>query len=127
MAKPKKLLQRFVIIISGLAFLGSTGFFLIEALLSPNQQPEEAPISAADPDLAEQARGYELVLEREPENPAALQGLADARIKMDDLEGAIAPLEKLVELYPEAEEIQALLSVVRQQALERQEGEAETE
>ena len=128
MSNRRTLLQRFILIAAGLAFVGSTGFFLIEALSSSNQPSPEAAIAPAESDLAAQARGYELVLEREPNNPAALQGLADARIKMDDLEGAIAPLEKLVELYPEQIELQALLNAVKQRAeLQPPEGEAEAE
>ncbi|MBE9138295.1 tetratricopeptide repeat protein [Nodosilinea sp. LEGE 07088] len=74
----------------------------------------------ADPDsiqaeLEAQARGYELVLEREPDNQTALQGLVDARIQLDDIEGVVGPLEKLVELNPAVPDYAVLLAQTKQQ------------
>lgn len=79
----------------------------------------EAP-PAADPtsmqaELEAQARGYELVLEREPDNQTALEGLVDARIQLNDIEGVVAPLEKLVELNPGVPDYAVLLAQTKQQ------------
>jgi len=52
-------------------------------------------------ELASQARGYELVLEREPENQTALRGLLEVRLELHDIPGTIAPLTKLAELHPD--------------------------
>ena len=61
-------------------------------------------------ELEAQARGYELVLEREPDNQTALQGLVDARIQLGDISGVVSPLEKLVELNPGVADYAVLLA-----------------
>ena len=58
-------------------------------------------IPSAQEQLLLQARGYEKVLAREPDNLTALSGLVRTRLDMQDLEGAIIPLEKLIELNPQ--------------------------
>lgn len=52
-------------------------------------------------ELESQGRGYELVLEREPENQTALRGLLEVRLELVDIPGTIAPLTKLAQLRPE--------------------------
>ena len=79
------------------------------------QSPQETTELASIQQLQEQARGYELVLQREPENSVALQGLVDARLQMNDWQGVIAPMEKLVQLQPQQVEYQALLAEVKVQ------------
>ncbi len=66
-------------------------------------------------ELEAQARGYELVLEREPDNQTALQGLVDARIQLKDINGIVEPLEKLVELNPGVPDYAVLLAQTKQQ------------
>jgi tetratricopeptide (TPR) repeat protein len=66
-------------------------------------------------ELEAQARGYELVLEREPENQTALEGLVDTRIQMGDIEGVVAPLQKLVDLNPDITDYAVLLAQTNQQ------------
>ena len=111
----KKTLQRILIIASAISFFGSTGYTLAQMLNSGFKPPEETTEVASIQQLQEQARGYELVLQREPENSVALQGLVDARLQMNDWQGAIAPLEKLVQLQPQQAEYQALLAEVKVQ------------
>lgn len=67
-------------------------------------------------ELQKQAEGYETVLKREPNNPLVLQKLVETRLQMNDLQGAIAPMEKLVKLYPEQKELKTLLDAIKQQA-----------
>ncbi|MEO0539745.1 MAG: tetratricopeptide repeat protein [Cyanobacteria bacterium P01_A01_bin.105] len=66
-------------------------------------------------ELEGRAKGYELVLEREPNNPTALQGLVETRIALGDLDGVVAPLEKLSELNPDVPNYSVLLAQTKQQ------------
>jgi tetratricopeptide (TPR) repeat protein len=112
----KKLLQRILILASSLAFFGSTGAALIGMVITSSQNPEAAsPTISVEQQLQAKERGYELVLEREPENPLALYELAQTRQEMKDFAGAIAPLEKLVQLYPQDEKLKQVLEALKQQ------------
>ena len=114
---PKKnYFKKGLILISGLGFLFSSGGLLIKMLNNPQptSQPAVETQSVTD-QLKIQEQGYLLVLEREPDNTTALQGLVQTRLELDDLEGTIAPLEKLTTIYPEDEKIKMLLDTVRQE------------
>ncbi|MFN7518083.1 MAG: Tfp pilus assembly protein PilF [Dolichospermum sp.] len=86
--------------------------------------------------LEDQARGYELVLQKEPENQTALKGLLQARlqllsqkspgeVKPADIQVVIEPLEKLARLNPQKSEYGVLLAQAKQQ-IGDQEGAAQT-
>jgi tetratricopeptide (TPR) repeat protein len=79
-----------------------------------NETPAADP-SAMQAELEAQARGYELVLEREPDNQTALRGLIDTQVQLGNVAAVIAPLEKLVELNPTVTEYQVLLAQTKQQ------------
>ncbi|PHJ57546.1 Tfp pilus assembly protein PilF [Nostoc linckia z18] len=81
--------------------------------------------------LEDQVRGYELVLQREPENQTALKGLLEARLKLlsqkeksevkpSDIQVVIEPLEKLAKLNPEQSEYSVLLAQAKQQIGDRE-------
>ncbi len=70
-------------------------------------------------DLEAQARGYELVVQREPDNETALRGLLETRLKLQDIPGAIAALEKLVALNPQRTDYAVLLAQGKQQIGDR--------
>jgi cytochrome c-type biogenesis protein CcmH/NrfG len=113
----QKPLQRILIIISGLAFAGTTVFGMVELFTNAFQEPKnnaQTATAAKDSQLEAQERGYEMVVQREPENQMALQGLVQVRIQMNDLQGAIAPMEKLVKLNPDKAEYKALLEGIKQ-------------
>ncbi len=115
----QKPIQRILILLSGIAFLGTTLFGMAELFNNAFQQPEnkgQTASTAANSQLEAQVRGYEIVLQREPENQLALQGLVQARIQMNDLQGAIAPMEKLVKLNPDNPQYKALLEGIKQRA-----------
>ena len=65
--------------------------------------------------LEAEASGYQKVLEREPNNETALNGLLEIRLQQKDLSGAIAPLEKLAKLHPQQTEYAILLAQAKQQ------------
>jgi cytochrome c-type biogenesis protein CcmH/NrfG len=86
-------------------------------MLANPAQPTQVSTQAEDltQQLQAQARGYEMVLQREPENRIALQGLVEIRLQMKDFEGTIEPLETLVKLNPEQEQYKTLLATIKQQ------------
>lgn len=108
-----------VLILAVVAFLGVSLIPLITTSFEQSQPPSQATPTASQTPVADQkalledeARGYELVLEQEPENQIALQSLAQAKIKLGNLDEAIAPLKKLVELYPNQTEYSLVLGQV---------------
>ena len=122
MASTKKILQKTFIIASGLAFLGMMTVPMLTVLRGnanqtevPSQGAPQQPTAADLERLKEVAGGYEKVLQREPDNPNALQGLVEARLQMGDLAGAIAPMEKLTKIYPEEKGLKQLLEAIKLQ------------
>jgi tetratricopeptide (TPR) repeat protein len=75
--------------------------------------PDTAP-AAQQADLEEQERDYELILQKEPNNQAALMGVIGVRLRQGRFEATIAPLEKLVELNPDRVVYGVLLAQMRQ-------------
>ncbi|HBE17046.1 MAG TPA: hypothetical protein DEG17_19970 [Cyanobacteria bacterium UBA11149] len=113
-----KPLQRILLLWSIVAFVASSGYGLFSLFSSAWQQPKRSGQNEAqliNKQLQEQEKGYELVLQREPENQVALKGLVDTRLEMKNVKGAIAPLEKLVELNPDREDYKTLLSKLKQE------------
>ncbi len=118
-ARQKKLMNGLAIF-GAIAFLGSTSYGMV-GIIRQGMEPAPAvttqdPAASQNAELLARAKGYELVLQREPNNPTALEGLAIAKIELGDAQGAIAPLEKLVELNPNNPEYKAALEQVRQGA-----------
>ena len=108
-----------VLVIGAIAFVGISIIPLISTSLEQSQPasqatPATSPTPAAEQQakLANEARGYELVLQQDPENQVALQSLAQARIQLGDLDGAIAPLKKLTTLAPQQVEYTLVLGQV---------------
>lgn len=101
------MIQRIVIVASGLVFVGLMAFPLIGIFTnsspsSTNANPQNPSINPAEQkELEAQAKGYERVLKREPQNTTALAGLAKARLQLQDWPAAIPPLEKLAVSYPD--------------------------
>jgi cytochrome c-type biogenesis protein CcmH/NrfG len=113
----QKPIQRILIILSGLAFAGSSIVGIAGLFSGAFQEPKDTATTAAvskDSQFKEQIRGYELVLQREPDNQVALQGLVQTRLQMNDLQGAVAPMEKLVKLNPDNAQYKALLTGIKQ-------------
>ena len=105
-----------------LALIGFSGLPLFSSIISENQiipQPYSATISQLSPEqevkLEAEAKGYQKVLEREPNNSTALKGLLEIRLQQKDIEGAIQPLERLAKLNSEQTEYTILLAQAKQQ------------
>ena len=111
-----------VVVLVIIAFLGFSLSPLLGGLLEANQQnsqptssPNQTSVADREADLLAQARGYELVLQREPDNLTALQGLLQVKLELiqsgkGNIEEVIPPLEKLSELNPSSTDYNVLLA-----------------
>jgi cytochrome c-type biogenesis protein CcmH/NrfG len=106
--------QKMLTIVSIMSFFGSTAFAGVSAIKQAIHDPKPATISA-ESSLQQQAQGFEFVLQREPENQVALEGLAMTRIRLKNVQGAIQPLEKLVKLHPDRKDYKFVLEQVKKQ------------
>ncbi|MEG5064183.1 tetratricopeptide repeat protein [Microcoleus sp. B3-A4] len=104
-------------LVSMVSFGGSAIFGIVSLFssgLSSQHQQKPTPAAVSQESLlAAQERGYETVLQREPQNHTALEGLANVRLQMNNGKGAIEPLEKLVKLYPDRADYKELLGRAR--------------
>lgn len=97
-----------VLALGAVAFIGLSMLPLFEGIVRESQPTKQVtPVVSPSPQaeqksrLVSEAQSYEVVLQQEPNNQVALQGLVNARLKLGDIEGAIAPLEKLIALNPQ--------------------------
>lgn len=115
-----------ILALAVLTFVGISLVPIISALndtssSTPNpSNPRDVATSNQTSKLQDEVRGYELVLQREPENQTALKGLLEARLqllslKQGDIQGVIQPLEKLAKLNPQQSEYGVLLAQAKQQ------------
>lgn len=121
-----------VLVLAVLAFVGVSMIPLLGSVFGGDQPavkatsaPTQTAASPKSVDLEAQAKGYESVVQREPQNSSALRGLLEVRLKMGDIKGAIAPLEQLVKLNPEQTDYAVLLAQAKQKIGDR-EGAAQT-
>ena len=113
-----KRIQRMVGLISILSFAGSTLFaleqFFGKDLNHQKQESHPTATSQVSP-LILQEQGYQKVLQREPENQVALEGLVQVRLEMKNFKGAVEPLEKLIKLYPDRQDYRVVLEQLKKQ------------
>ena len=114
-----------ILILSLIAFVGISMGPLVGSLLGANRSnTSPAPNSletaqAKQADLEAQARGYELVLQREPDNETALEGFLQAKLELiamgqGDVKDVVQPLKTLSELNPENNKYSILLAQSQQ-------------
>jgi cytochrome c-type biogenesis protein CcmH/NrfG len=102
--------KRLLTIVSIFSFFGSLGFGAVSTVQRAIQNPPPVTTTTSgDSSLQEQAKGYELVLQREPNNQTALEKLSLVRVQLKDFKGAREPLEKLVKLHPDRKDYQIIL------------------
>ncbi|TBR60235.1 hypothetical protein B4U84_04940 [Westiellopsis prolifica IICB1] len=106
--------KRILTWVSIVSFVGSGVFAIVPTLQQVIENPSTQPVSA-ESSLQQQEQGFELVLQREPENRTALEGLVKIRLQSQDLKGAVEPLEKLVKLNPERQDYKRTLEQLKQQ------------
>nr|WP_290226457.1 tetratricopeptide repeat protein [Trichocoleus desertorum] len=114
--------QRTAALISAACFMGSTVFAIANFIVKDLQQlsqPVETPQESINSHLELQENGYNLVLQREPQNQTALDGLVQVRLQMKDFQGAQKPLQQLIKLNPTRQDYQALLEQVKHKASDR--------
>jgi tetratricopeptide (TPR) repeat protein len=121
-----------VLVLAVVAFVGFSMIPLLGTVLE--EKPPSAGVTpAVTPSISSQeqaelearAKGYELVVQREPQNETALRGLLEVRLQLGDIKGAITPLEQLTKLHPEQTDYAVLLAQAKQQTGDR-EGAAQT-
>ncbi len=136
-------LVRVVLAFAVVAFVGVSVIPIITTFNKPQSLPQnqantenQGSLSQQKSKLEDQVRGYELVLQKEPENQTVLKGLLQARlqllsqkgpgeVKPADIQVVIEPLEKLAKLNPQKSEYGVLLAQAKQQ-IGDQEGAAQT-
>jgi Flp pilus assembly protein TadD len=112
-----------VMILAFSAFVGISLAPIIGSFFQGGQTPVPAsssPAAVASPsaqkaELESRAKGYEMVLQREPDNKTALEELLRTRLALGDVKGAIVPLEKLAKLNPQETQYSILLAQAKQE------------
>ncbi|MBE9201407.1 MULTISPECIES: tetratricopeptide repeat protein [unclassified Nodularia (in: cyanobacteria)] len=128
MSQPRnRWIVRIILALAVTAFVGVSVIPIISAINNPSPLNQNAASTSSSGSasnqlskLQDEVRGYELVLQREPENQTALNGLLQARLqllslKQGDIQGVIEPLEKLARLNPQQSEYGVLLAQAKQQ------------
>jgi tetratricopeptide (TPR) repeat protein len=112
--KRNRWLPRIVLIFSAVALLGVTIIPYLNTSKAIAPQSTGASPDAQKKQMEDQLRGYESVLQREPENQVALRGIVEAKRGLNDIAGTIGPLEKLVKLNPTVSDYAVLLARTKQ-------------
>jgi tetratricopeptide (TPR) repeat protein len=98
-----------------LAFVGLSVAPLIGAFQGTPQVTNSPTPTATNDRLETEARGYEAVLQREPDNESALRGLLAVRLEQGNIPALIPVLERLAAENPEQPDYAVLLGQVKEQ------------
>jgi tetratricopeptide (TPR) repeat protein len=106
-----------VVAVSLLALTGFSLFPIFNLVLDGGAavatEPDRLSTAQAS-QIQAQAQGYTQVLQKEPENQAALKGLLNARLQLGDIKGSLLPLEKIAALNPQTPDYTVLLAQTKQ-------------
>ncbi len=105
---------RIMTVISMFGFFGSILVGGMEVIQQAISHPQKQIVSI-ETSLGEQARGYEQILQQEPNNQQALEKLSLVRLRMKDFKGSVEILEKLTQQHPDRQDYKELLSQMRKQ------------
>lgn len=108
-------LVRGVLILAVAAFVAVPVLFAFNGRSSSQQANTSQTTADRAAQLQGQVDGYAAVLEREPDNEAALTGMIQAKVELGDIEGVIEPLERLANLKPDVLEYAIALAQTKQQ------------
>ncbi len=118
-SKAKKA-QKVIVILSGIAFLGSSVLGIGGLILSSLQEPtaKENPTQSQNAQLNAQEKGFLAVLTREPKNSTAIRGLSEIvniRMQQGDVPGTRATVEQLVKIDPTNQKYKEFLAAIDKQ------------
>jgi hypothetical protein len=109
-------LSKTLILLSGIAFLGSSVAGLSGLIASSINQPAiENPAQSQNAQLEAQEKGFLGVLKREPNNATALRGAIEIwriRIQQGDAQGVKKTIEGLVKANPQNKQYKELLTAI---------------
>jgi tetratricopeptide (TPR) repeat protein len=123
-----------VVVLAIIAFVGFSLVPILDSILKGGQAQSlstPTPTQTAQSSekqsqlLQDQVRGYELVLQREPDNVTALRGLLQVRLELigqgvGDIKDVVPTLEKLAKLNPETTEYGILLAQAKERTGDRE-------
>lgn len=120
--KSKKI-QRIITLVLGLGFAGSTLAIALASVFSSQDHStasysEEANSPSVEEQIQMQTDGYTKVLEREPKNQTAIQGLmqiAQLHLQTGNTKEAIPVLTQIVKYSPEQKEVAQILAGLKKQ------------
>jgi hypothetical protein len=112
--------QKVIVIISGIAFLGSSIIGVGGLIASSLQEPTASknPAQSQNAQLNAQEKGFLAVLKREPKNPTAIRGLSEIvnmRMQQGDVPGTRATIEQLVKIDPTNQKYKEFLAAIDKQ------------
>ncbi|NCO73815.1 MAG: hypothetical protein GW795_01630 [Cyanobacteria bacterium] len=114
---PKQIFKKGFIIISGLAFFWFSASSMIKMVTKPATPPvnsSQGESLSPESALLKEAKGYELVLEKEPNNRFALEKLVEIQLQLKNLSAALPLMEKLVKIEPQNTKYQEVLNIIKQ-------------
>ena len=111
---------KILVLLSGIAFLGSSVLGIGGLIASSINQPaaKENPSLTQNAQLQAQEKGFLGVLKREPNNPTALRGAIEIwriRIQQGDAQGVKATIEGLLKASPKSPQYKELLVAIDKQ------------